>query len=123
MKLHSDVIYHGMVTASLRTAKLAGHIAEDVYFVKLDVSPSRSRKYGLEIQLGAFDKTSGPSRSRRYKNRGNAGADSVYSATWYEWGFFIAELFIIDPDAVFGAYKGIDSFNAQTSNLFVLESA
>lgn len=120
MKLHTNIITQPAVYRALNSAILAGRISEDIYFVKLDPSPSRSRHYGYEIQLGTDDKTSGPTRSRHFKNRGNAGADSVYAATYAEWGWFIAELFVIDPAAVFGSYRGVASFNEQTENKFVL---
>lgn len=123
MKLHADKITLTNVYDALFAAKAAGKITEDVHFVVLHKSPSRSRRHGYEIQLGTDDKTTGPTRSRHYKNSGHSGAASVYAATYAEWGWLIAELFAINPDATFGPYKGIDSFNTQTGYLFILASA
>jgi hypothetical protein len=123
MKLHSDKITIDNIYAALLAAKNAGGVAKDVTFVVGHKSLSRSRQHGYEIQLGTLDKTSGPTRTRHYKNSGTNGAENVYAATYAEWGWFIAELFAIDPDATFGPYKGIDDFNTKTGFLFVLESA
>lgn len=38
---------------------------------------------------------------RRYSNSGTDGAAPVWSATWHEWGWFIAEIFKADPGARF----------------------
>lgn len=119
MKLHSDIIDLTGVYDAMLTAKRAGLVSADIAFVVLHKSPSRSRHNGFEIQLGTNDKTTGPSRSRKFKNSGHSGADNIYAATWDEWGFFIAELFAIDPDATFGSYKGLTDFNVQTGNKFV----
>jgi hypothetical protein len=119
MKLHSNTIDYAAVIAAMNTAKDAGRISQDVFFVKLDHAGSRSRRNAFDIQLGTYDKTTGPTKSRKYKNSGTSGADSIWSATYSEWGWFIAELFAIDPEATFGPYKGVADFNEQTSCMFV----
>jgi hypothetical protein len=120
MKLHSDTITWGNLREALDQAKRKGGVAQDVYFCQINGAGSRSRSNGYEIQLGTDDKTTGPTKSRRYKNSGQHGADSVYAATWDEWGWFITELFQVDPNAIFGGYKGAEDFHAKTDGKFRL---
>lgn len=119
MKLHSDKITERDIYVALRDPR----IASDVHPVTLETGRSQSRRYRYEIQLGTYDQTSGPTKSRHYKNSGTSGASNVWAATYAEWGWFIARLFAIDPEATFGPYKGQDSFNAQTDNAFVLDAS
>lgn len=119
MKLHSDTLSAERVFSALRQAKQQGRVSPDIEFVQFDAEKSRSRRYGFKIQLGTYDKTSGPSKSRRYKNSGQYGADSVYAATYDEWGWFIAALLDMDAEAVFGGYRGRDDFNRQTGSKYV----
>lgn len=127
MKLHSNTIRYADVVESMRRAKNAGLVSQDVFFVKCDHAGSRSRAFAFEIQLGAMDQRSGPTNSRHYKNTGHSGAgygdEKIWAASYDEWGWYIAELFAIDPDAVFGTYKGRDSFNAQTGGKFATVAA
>jgi hypothetical protein len=113
---------------ALTTAKEAGRITRDVHFVNSSAHASTKRDRAFEIQLGTYFRDSLPAdytdqngrkmNVRRYKNDGADGASSVYSATWDEWGWFIAGIFAADPDAVFGFYKGADDFNAKTNGKF-----
>lgn len=119
MKLHSDTITKADVRAAMRAAVLDSKITPDVHFVIFAPEGSRLRRYGYEIQLGTFDKTSGPTSSRRFKNTGYAGAGRVWAATYDEWGWLIAELFKIDPALIFGQWKhGVDRFHSDTANAY-----
>lgn len=120
MKLHSNTLDTFDISRALQAGKNAGLIADDIYFTQFNPAGSRKRARGFEIQLGTHDKSSGPTNSRYYKNSGNSGADSVWAATYDEWGWFIAYLFASDPEAIFGPYLGLDSFNQQTKNKFLL---
>jgi hypothetical protein len=126
MKLHSDSLTPKDVHDALNTAKEAGLVADDIFFVQYEQAGSHSRSHGYLIQLGTYDKTSGPTKTRHYKNSGTSGATSgyyaelVYAASYDEWGWFIAYLMAKDPEAIFGPYKGTESFNAQTNDAFVL---
>jgi hypothetical protein len=122
VKLHSDVIQGGGITAALWIAKELGHVARDIELVTYRAEGSRSRRYGFHVQLGTSDQSSVPTKSRRPKNSGQYGADRVWAATHDEWGWFTAVLFSMDSNAVFGPYKGRDDFNRQTGNLYTLPS-
>jgi hypothetical protein len=133
MKLHTTLTGRE-VWQALRSAQDASKVTRDVTYVTFESGNSRSRPHRFELQLGTHDKHSLPEgtqdqygktlRVRRYKNSGGRGAESgwyeppVWSATWHEWGWVIAEIMRRDPNAVFGPYRGQASFNSQTSNLF-----
>lgn len=123
MKLHSDKLTDDDVREALGQAKAAGKVTQDVCMVQFMPGGSRSRARSWAIQLGTEDKTSGPTKSRHYKNSGQYGRSQVWAATYDEWGWFIAQLFAVDPDATFGPYLGLDSFNAQTASKYVLVSS
>lgn len=140
MRLHTKLTY-AQVYGALRQAKDAGQVTEDVEFIVLADHGSRSRPRAFEVQLGTYDQCSLPAgyrdqygklmRVRRFKNTGSAGAssgvlcgDRVWSATWHEWGWFMARVFALDPGAVFGGkgygYHGREDFNYKTGQDFRL---
>lgn len=110
------------IDQALRNAIRRGNVAPDVHFV---VGPtvygSRSHAHGVEVQLGTYDSSSGPTRSRHFKNTGTSGADHIWAATWDEWGWFLAEVFNYDPSAKAGPYVGREGFDAATSNAYTLK--
>ena len=142
MKLHTSLSTTDVYQALSRAQK-AGHVTPDIDFQGgLTVLGSRSHERAFEVQLGTHDKASLPAgytdqngrkmTARRYKNSGGSGtasgADcSVWSATWHEWGWFMAEVFRADPGAMFGSksagHHGADDFSAKTHGEFCLEDA
>jgi hypothetical protein len=123
MRLHSDTLTESDVRDALDRAKRRGHVDRLVVFSELVGRGSRTRKNGFEIRLEWLgDKQKGD--GRRYTNSGNGGAGtSAYAALYSEWGWFIAELFDKDADAVFGNYKGRDDFDNQTRWQFEISTA
>ena len=128
MRLHTT-LEAPEVYAALRRAKDAGKVSFDVDFEVFLWHNSRKNVRAFEIQLGTYDKTTGPTKNRRYKNSGRYGAknsgrygadSTVYAASYDEWGWFIAQVFDADPDATFGPYKGIDGFDAMTKGAYRL---
>jgi len=118
MKLHSDTLDVDGINDALRRAKDAGHVDGQVVFSQLTAAGSRSRRNGFEIRLewlGEKQKGDG----RRYTNGGNRGADTAsYGAFWEEWGWFIHELYSVDPELIFGHYKDRDTFDTMTRYAF-----
>jgi len=139
MRLHTNLSSRQLHEA-LNAAKAAGHVTPDVRFVNLEEHGSQTHARAFEVQLGTYDKYSLPAgyrdqnghrlNVRRYKNSGGSGAASgwygppaVWSATWHEWGWFIAAVFAADPPARWGAVKGWGyrdeaDFNRKTKNQF-----
>lgn len=124
MKLHTSLLMTDIGNALTRVKEL-GLVAEDIRFMQFTIEGSRSRPYGYRIQLGTYNQHSGPTRSRRYKNSGRSGAttgydgnDRVWAATYDEWGWFIGEIFLMDPSARFGSYDGAMDFYEQTGGRF-----
>lgn len=114
MKLHSDTLTTGDVYNAMSYAKNGGGVSDGVYFAVLDESGSRTRANAWEVRLAH----PGDADHRRYTNGGNTGNGGLRAATYDEWGWFIAELFALDADAVFGTYKGVADFDAQTRYRF-----
>jgi hypothetical protein len=147
MKLHTRLTY-GQVHQALHRAQTKGKITQDVTFVTDSsdgmIGPNRSQTHArsFEIQLGTHNKTSLPAgytdqnghkmKVRRFKNSGGRGATSglygnepVWAATYDEWGWFIMEVFGMDPEARFGGlgksdwgYRSLDDFHAKTDGRF-----
>jgi hypothetical protein len=78
---------------------------------------SRPRRQAYVVKL-ASDGT----LTRRRVNYGTARYadrfDRPFSATWDQWGWFLAHLFTVDPDAIAGPYNGADDFHTQTRNAY-----
>ena len=111
MKLHTRLEVP-FIYGALHKVKQEGHVTDDIHFVEFDEGRSRTHQYRYEIQLGTYDKTTGPTRSRRFKNTGQYGAGQVWSATYDEWGYFIEQIFRMDPGAKFGPYKNMTDLYA-----------
>jgi hypothetical protein len=126
MKLHTS-LHPSDVQDALNRAKASGNVTPDIEFVEYGVGNSRTHSIRFDIQLGTYDKTSGPTKSRRYKNSGQYGAGSVWAATYDEWGWFMAQVFDRDPGAQFGdrknGYNGVHDFNAKTGSKYVLSQS
>jgi hypothetical protein len=120
MRLHTSMTGTAVETA-LQRAKDKGKISPDVTFAVFGSGyGSRSHSRAFEIQLGTLDKTSGPKNSRHFKNTGQEEASRIYAATYDEWGWFIAEIFNIDPAAKFGLYDGQINFEVQTNDAYII---
>lgn len=134
MRLHTNLSYT-QVCGALQDAKLDGHVTSDVTFVNYSRHGSRTMPAAHEIQLGTYDKDSLPAgytdqngyrmNVRRFKNSGDSGAESgyyepaVWAATWDEWGWFIARVFQLDPDASWtGHYSSSADFHRKTGRKF-----
>ena len=136
MRIHSDIIRPEDVRNALRTAKAADRVADYVHIDVLSAHGSRKRSGAVEVQLGSelsesfvslevhtYAHNCGTPRrvlnkiKRRYPRQGKsqfAGDYLASTATWHEYGHFIAELFAIDPRAIIGTYDEADSFYYQT---------
>jgi hypothetical protein len=133
MRLHTNLKTNEISTA-LRSAKVMGRVTWDVTFVQFDVKTSNTHLFGYDIQLGTTAKRSLPSGTvdqygktmhvRRPKNTGLSGASQLYSATYFEWGWFMTGLFDQDPCARWGnsrkhpIYEDMEDFNLKTDHRF-----
>lgn len=80
----------------------------DVFIDELTEVEGRKRKRTFNVYLEAR-----PGKGRRARNNRPG-----FSATWDEHGFWMAELFRIDPDAIISYYDGVDDFNKQTKGAY-----
>lgn len=120
MRLHTNTHTWRSIHEALAKAIRSGMVADHVELWICDEYGSRSKSRAFEIRLGTSVKIKGDKRT--FLNSGTHGADtSMYAATYDEWGWFIAELFAVEPDATFGTYIGGDGFNAATKNAYLLD--
>ena len=145
MRIHTDHHTAESIRAALRIAQDAGLIHPGVIVAKLDEHGSRSRRRAYEVQLGApsgtpsflaadgreyltnlitgygGDPDSAERAARRAARRfsrngyGTAPADSPMTATWHEWGYFLAALFAADGDMSTGPYSDSYDFAVETA--------
>ena len=130
MRIHTNLLATD-IPAALAAAKAKGHVADDVTFAVLDLHGSRAYTRAFKIQLGtanqhslkgleedAFDVAGKPQHTRRTRNSWRDDYHR-YAAAWSEWGWFLAEIFELDPCAVcVGYYKSAGDFDAQTGGKF-----
>jgi hypothetical protein len=117
MKLHSDTLTVDDVRDAMLKAKERGGVDRLVVFNTLSARGSRSRKNGIEIRL-EWVGTKVKGDGRRKTNSGSYGSGDDYAAFYAEWGWFLAEVFDMDPDAKLDRYEGRDSFHQLTRHAF-----
>lgn len=140
MRLHTKLSPR-QVFAAMDAVKYDGKVAKDVQFTAFSDHKSGTHPFAYEIQLGthsrdslpegAFGSNGRPLRTRRPSASrkavgGWATGEPVWTAAWSEWGWFMAELFTLDPDARWGSvkgwhYAGTADFNTKTGNRFIPE--
>jgi hypothetical protein len=101
MKIHSDVL----TFRDLRDAEVQ---VADVELIANDAN-SRKRAKAYEIRLVGH----GARHTRDNYDH------SAQVATWHDWGWFIAELFRVDPAAIIGQYASADHFHRATCQTFL----
>lgn len=141
MRLHTDL---NSVTVGdcLRLAKAKSKVTQDIQFMQFEGHKSNTHPYAYDVQLGTYDRDSLPAGTvdqhgknmnvRRYKNSGYMGADSElhgdgarWSATYFEWGYFMLEVFKLDPNARWGGsaknpiYRNESDFHEKTGHKFL----
>jgi hypothetical protein len=105
MRIHSDILTRDDLFAAIGAVRAD---APDIYLEHASAHGSRSRTRAFEVALRGM--------GARHTRRPNFGGDG-YAATYHDWGYWIAELFAIDHDAVIGPYKGADDFERQTPKM------
>lgn len=123
--IHSDRLELHDIRDALQSAKDNGNVASHVYFDTFTAKGSRTRKNAFHVHLGtetkdrAQDARGRMSLRRRPSNSRNMDELATYVASYAEWGFFIAEIFNLDPDAVVGWYKTQQLFHEYTRYAFI----
>ena len=130
MRIHT-YLTENEIRLALMTAKRKGKVADDVRFDPIAHHGSRSHEHAWEAQLGSSQCGNLPDhyvnmygkrqKTRRVRNGGYG--EYRYAATWHEWGWFLAEVFDMDPAAIVGngreAYRGQEDFDQKTKWKFV----
>lgn len=118
MRVHTKLTV-AQLDEALKEAAGKGLVPVHLMLLKADEHRSRSRAKAYEVQLGTFYKEKGD--GRRYRNSGYYGADtgSAYAAKWDEWGYFFAEVFKLDPEALVPVYyDGEKDFHERTKQAY-----
>ncbi len=109
--------------AALTECQTAGTVAGHVGFKTLTVHRGgEGFAYALEIQLEGIARD----RGRRLGNSGSYGAGDNYTATYDEWGFFLAALYRMDEGARcapnfkrdYAAYYDASDFHEKTGRTY-----
>ncbi|QED11903.1 hypothetical protein SEA_MASHLEY_87 [Microbacterium phage Mashley] len=120
MRIHTHNITEQDIRDALRGQKALGRIAGHVSFKTLSWHRSSIRNRAFEIQLKAEVRDNG----RRAGNSGSYGAMRPeydgYAATYDEWGWLLAALYLIDPYLVVGTgkystYSNAEHFHRETA--------
>jgi hypothetical protein len=122
MKLHSDTLTENDIYAALRQAADMGDVPAHLIFDMLRPAGSRTRANAWDIHLGTYTKdrdTTGKMR-RTPSNSTRQGDLADYTATYSEWGWFIARLYWMDSEMVFGPYKSLEHFDQATRYAFTI---
>lgn len=125
MRLHLTDTYSVDATTlahdALQACKDRGQIANHLHFKALSIHRSSFGQCAIEIQFETFTRD----RGRRQGNSGSYGAmeSGVYTATYDEWGFFLAELYRRDEGMRCGGvkwptYRDASDFHEQTGRTY-----
>jgi hypothetical protein len=117
MRIHTYLAKDMLETALSSAGR--DHGATHLDFFKLEQYGSRKRDRAFEVRLEGYG-----SRHRRPLMWAPRGAHPYAKApTWDDWGWFLLEVFTLDPRAIAGNYNGLDDFHAQTEGRFNLDTA
>ena len=122
MRIHTNVATAVQVAnLALHAAKKAGRVAGHVYFDKLVDHRSTTHTYAAEVHLVADVKEPGSKRRRPEQWRRRIRRVRGVAATWDEWGWFLAEVFRLDPRAKCAAWYPTEAaFHERTKHRFHL---
>lgn len=114
MRIHSDTLQASNVYEALQDARKR-YVDSSVFLEHVTLHGSRKRTRGIDVALAS----TGNDTHRWRRNVGpNGDRTADYAATYADWGWFILELFNVDPDAIVGPYSGLTDFHNQTHGAF-----
>jgi hypothetical protein len=112
VKIHTDKITYPDLHSALTTTTTG------VWLDRADLKGSRSRQRAWDVALesdGTPDKNGKPRRRTRNVGTSRRSYEHPgFAASYDDWGWWLAALFEIDPEAIAGPYKGYEDFHLQT---------
>jgi hypothetical protein len=96
VNLRSDIIDRDELTIAAVRARKRG---ADIHVHEISQTKGRGKRFSVTFYAYSFN-------GKRATNRG----DGEKAASWSDYGWLIAELFVIDPEAIVGSYKGVADF-------------
>jgi hypothetical protein len=110
MRVYSDILH--LMNLSNACVEASNSRAGRLYFRTVDpISRCRVRRNGWNVKLAN-------SGSNRFTNTGTHGAGEIGAASFDDYGRFIAQLFLLDPNARIAHYDGAESFHEATGGKF-----
>jgi len=110
MKLYSNKITEGGLDSAFHQARSVN--GADIYPV--DVRTFRPRRDGFTSGIQFYAESYSGNRATGHREIGSYPLDDVpRAASWDAYGYVIARLFLVDPDAVIGQYSGVEDFKRQ----------
>lgn len=115
MRIHTSVLYPNVIGLALNGGY--GEQAKDVTIHVLSTHGSRGKwDRSYEVALRGHGK-----RHTRPPNTGINGSNGdERAATYDDWGWFLAGLYVIDPEARCGPYRSREDFTRQTKGKYTL---
>lgn len=95
-------------------AKSDGDVPADIAFDIFGPAGSRTHPRAYEIHLATAQRDTRADGQKRAVSPMAGGTGLRFSATYDEWGYFLARFFAADPEAKAGPYKSRDHFHRKT---------
>ena len=109
MKIYSNEITEADVRHAFGTARLTHHA--DIYIEEIRTWKPRDYACGVEV----YAKSTNGTRATGHRPARSSGPRDGYAraASWTDWGYVIARLYNMDPDARIGFYDSEADFVAK----------
>jgi hypothetical protein len=104
VNLRSDII--DTVRLGLCCADARINDGQDIYVSEYTATRGRGKLYSVTFYCASH-------HGKRRTNRG----DGEMAASWTAYGYLIARLFLVDPQAVIGSYENVHDFTVQCAAL------
>jgi hypothetical protein len=113
MKIHTDVLTE-------RDLHAARRVIPGTWLNSMRAG-SRKRDHAFVVALrsdGTPDRN-GTKRNRRPNTGTSTMSADEFAASYDDWGYWLAELFVLDPRMIAGPYKGRADFDFQTNDKYL----
>ena len=122
MKIHTNALKSTDAHHAMAQARALVPSMSEVYLTAFDAG-SQSHRNSIVFRL---ESTGGAGRKRK-QNTGNNGASYTHAATWDDHGHWMAQVYELDPFAVFAhgglgsaVYRGREHFHSATGCKYIV---
>lgn len=125
MRIHTDTLTPELLRKCISEDERFKDTGAAIW--RLQSHGSTKRHHAFEVRIGANAGKDINGKTRRPKMGGGYNPaipwdeDHTEKAlTYAEWGYFIANVYALDPYAIVGPYKSVDDFDEQTNRYWSL---